>query len=96
MNDPLFGNLSTLPRDKWKNLRGNLSPSFTSGKLKAMFSTVVDCGASLQTHLEELYDKGESLDVHDIAARYTTNVSATILLKVIGKSTEYQVICRES
>lgn len=76
-NDPLSAHLFALPEQKCRNLRAKLSPAFTSGKIKAKFSTIVDCGASLKYHLEELCSNGELLDVREIAARYTTNVSTT-------------------
>lgn len=63
---------------KWKNMCAKLSPTFASGKLKAMFSSLVDSGASLQNLLGNLCDNGELLDVRDVAASYTTNVSAFI------------------
>lgn len=76
--DPLSGHLFVLPGQKWKNLRGKLSPTFTSGKLKAMFSTLVDCGGTLQNHLEKLANKGELLDVREISASHATNVIASV------------------
>lgn len=74
----MSGHLFALPGNKWKNLRGKLSPTFTSGKLKAMFSTLVDCGSTLQTYLEKLSNKGELLDVREIAASHGTNVIASV------------------
>lgn len=79
INDPLSGHLIALPYHKWKHLRGQLSPAFTSGRLKAMFSALVDCGSSIKSHLENLCDNRESLDVQEIAACYTTNVFAIFL-----------------
>lgn len=76
--DPLSGTLFAVSGQKWKNLRGKLSPAFTSGKLKAMFSTLLDCGSTLQCHLDKYADKGHLLDVRDVAARHTTNVIASV------------------
>lgn len=76
--DPLSGHLFALPGQKWKNLRGKLSPTFTSGKLKAMFSTLLDCGSTLQNYLEKLANKGELLDVREISASHATNVIASV------------------
>lgn len=74
----MSGHLFALPRKKWKNLRAKLTPTFTSGKLKAMFCTLVDCGSTLQHYLGDLADKKELLDVREIAASHTTNVIASV------------------
>lgn len=76
--DPLSGHMFSLPAQKWKNIRGKLTPAFSSGKLKAMFSTVLNCGSSLQSHLEKFADNGDLLDVRDVASRYTINVIASV------------------
>lgn len=76
--DPLSGHLFVLPGQKWKNLRAKLSPTFTSGKLKAMFSTLLNCGSTLQEYLEKLANKGEMLDVREISASHATNVIASV------------------
>lgn len=76
--DPLSGNLFGLSGQRWKNMRGKLSPTFTSGKLKAMFSTLNDCGLKLQNHLEKLASSGEKLDVREISASHSTNVIASV------------------
>lgn len=76
--DPLSGHLFALPGQKWKNLRGKLSPTFTSGKLKAMFSTLVDCGSTLQNHLGKLASEKELLDVREISASHATNVISSV------------------
>lgn len=54
--DPLSGNLFALPGDSWRHLRQKLSPTFTSGKLKAMFSTLVDCGDPLIRYMTTQVD----------------------------------------
>lgn len=76
--DPLTAHLFTMTGPKWKSLRAKLTPTFTSGKLKAMFNTFVDCGSTLQIYLENLINKGEVLDVREIAARHSTNIIASV------------------
>lgn len=76
--DPLSNHLFTMTGPKWRNLRHRLSPTFTSGKLKAMFSTFVDCGSTLQQYLENLIAKDEVLDVREISARHSTNIIASV------------------
>lgn len=43
-----------------------------------MFSTLVDCGSTLQNHLEKLCTSGKSLDVQEISASHATNVIASV------------------
>lgn len=76
--DPLTAHLFTLTGQKWKNLRHKLSPTFTSGKLKSMFNTFIDCGSTLQDYLENLISTDECLDVREISARHSTNVIASV------------------
>lgn len=76
--DPLSVNLVGLPGDEWRNLRGKQSPAFTSGKLKAMFSTLVACGADLQNYLEKLVNNSELLDIREVSACHQTNVIASV------------------
>lgn len=76
--DPISGHLFNLEGQKWKNLRRKLTPTFTSGKLKAMFPTLVNCGSTLQNHLENLASKDELLNVREIAACHSINVIASV------------------
>lgn len=75
--DPLSGNLLFLNGEKWRNLRTKLSPAFTSGKLKAMFSTLIDCGDSFQKHVAQFADAKQTIEIRDVFARYSTNVIAS-------------------
>lgn len=76
--DPLSANLLTFPGQKWKKMRKQLTPLFTAGKLKAMFSNLVNCGSTLQNYLAKLADKSELLNVCEISASYTTNAIASV------------------
>jgi cytochrome P450 family 6 len=72
--DPLFGHLFLLPGKRWRNLRVKLSPTFTSGKMKMMFQTLVDCGIELESILEKSASNEEIIEMKDILARYSTDV----------------------
>jgi cytochrome P450 family 6 len=51
--DPLFGNvLSILKGQLWSHLRRNLTPVFTSRKMKIMFCLLDTCGKELADCLE--------------------------------------------
>lgn len=69
--EPLAAHLFNLGHEKWKGLRQKLSPTFTSGQLKAMFQTIVSSGKNLEDFLKS--NKHDSLDIKDVLARYTTD-----------------------
>ncbi|KRT79223.1 cytochrome P450 [Oryctes borbonicus] len=72
--DPLSGHLFNLEGEKWRNMRVKLSPTFTSGKMKYMFKTLLDCGGPMIDHVDNLCKSGESLDIKEILACYTTDI----------------------
>ncbi|KAJ8959326.1 hypothetical protein NQ318_022012 [Aromia moschata] len=72
--DPLSANLFNLDGPKWKTLRSKLTPTFTSGKLKMMFQTLVDCSGGLKEILEEHRRGNIPVDVKDVMGRFTTDI----------------------
>lgn len=50
--DPVSGNLFILEGADWKNMRTKLSPIFSTGKIKYMFQTVLDCVHKLEHVIE--------------------------------------------
>jgi cytochrome P450 family 6 len=75
--DPLSGNLFFSKGNRWRNLRVKLSPTFTSGKIKMMFQTFVECGQELGSILEKSATNEDILEIKDILARYSTDVIST-------------------
>lgn len=74
-HDPLSGHLFSLGGKKWSNLRTKLSPTFTSGKLKAMFPTLVASGDPLKRYMDSIAATEETVELREILAQYTTNVT---------------------
>lgn len=72
--DPMSNNLLLQNGAKWKHNRSKLTPAFSSGKLKGMFTTIVECGRSLHCHLNQYAESGEPVEIREIFARYATNV----------------------
>jgi cytochrome P450 family 6 len=75
--NPLIGHLFFLPGIKWRNRRVKLSPTFTSGKIKMMSQTLVECGIELGSVLEKSARNEEVIDIKDMVARYGTDIIAS-------------------
>jgi cytochrome P450 family 6 len=72
--DPLSGHLFSLSGKKWRNLRVKLTPTFTSGKLKQMFSILKENSEELAKYLESKAQARDCIEIKDIFGRYTTDV----------------------
>lgn len=72
-DDPMSAHLFSISGPKWKNLRSKLTPTFTSGKMKFMFGTVVEVSERLRIRFNEATSMS-SVDIKDLWARYTTDV----------------------
>jgi len=58
--DPLsYKNIFSLKGQKWRHMRTNLTPTFTSGKMKKMFYLVDKCAKELEHYLDEQAAEGE-------------------------------------
>lgn len=76
--DPMAKNILLQNGDEWKRMRAQLSPAFSSGKLKAMFSTIVNCGNSLDKYIDTFADTDVEVEIRDVFARFATNVIASV------------------
>ncbi|XP_018321415.1 probable cytochrome P450 6a13 isoform X2 [Agrilus planipennis] len=76
--DPLNATLFSLTGAKWKALRTKLTPLFTTGKLKMIFQTLVDCTNNLPHVLDDSIKQKQPLDMKEISARYTTDVLGSV------------------
>jgi len=72
--EPLSGHLFLIGGSRWKNLRAKLTPTFTSGKMKMMFQTFIECGQELGSILEKSASNEEIIEIKDIMARYSTDI----------------------
>ncbi|XP_019875569.2 probable cytochrome P450 6a23 [Aethina tumida] len=72
--DPLSAHLFALSRQKWRNLRTKLTPTFTSGKMKMMFSRLVECGEGLKEMMDEFSQSGKAMDIKEMLQRFTIDI----------------------
>lgn len=85
-NDPMSGNLFSLPGEEWKELRSRLTPAFTSGKLKGMFPTIQTIGDELVKCLKIHADNNDSIDLMEWANRYVIDSTASTSFGLSGVS----------
>ncbi|EDS26137.1 cytochrome P450 [Culex quinquefasciatus] len=74
--DPLSGHLFALEGQPWRQLRMKLSPTFTSGKMKMMFETILGVANELRSYLGEKVGSEGSAEVmmKDLLVGFTTDV----------------------
>ncbi|XP_011706771.1 PREDICTED: probable cytochrome P450 6a14 [Wasmannia auropunctata] len=72
--DPLAAHLFFLPGKKWRNLRIKLTPTFTSGKMKQMFSIIKEHSKEFTMFLESKARIKDSVEMKDMFKRYSTDV----------------------
>lgn len=73
-DDPLSAHLFAIGGQKWRNLRTKLTPTFTSGKMKTMFDTLVNCSTQMQDAVDQLSDDKQAVDIKDVLGCFTTDV----------------------
>ncbi|KAF2882937.1 hypothetical protein ILUMI_23242 [Ignelater luminosus] len=76
-NDPLTGHLFSLKGQKWKNLRVKLTPTFTSGKMKMMFQSLLDCSRELIGFMDGVSKSREPVEIKEVVGRFTTDIIGT-------------------
>ncbi|GAB0100900.1 hypothetical protein DMENIID0001_169980 [Sergentomyia squamirostris] len=80
VTDPLSSHLFAINGDKWRNLRAQLSPTFSSGRLKGMFKTLLDCGKNFEVFVNQNID--EEIEIRDLMSCYSINVISSVAFGV--------------
>ncbi|KAJ6635343.1 putative cytochrome P450 6a14 [Pseudolycoriella hygida] len=76
-DDPLGAQLFTIEDAEWKKMRGKLTPTFTSGKMKMMFETVVEIADLMKKQFEKNSQSGV-IEVKEALASFTTDVIGNV------------------
>lgn len=71
--DPLSAHLFNLDYERWRPLRAKLTPTFTSGKMKYMFPTVVKVGEEFVNCLGEMIKTDNEVEMNDLLGMYTVH-----------------------
>lgn len=66
--------LVTLEPERWRPMRNNLSPVFTSGKLKDMFYLLQECAKNFGEFLDKCTATNEEIECRELTAKFTTDV----------------------
>ncbi|XP_043471294.1 probable cytochrome P450 6a14 [Leptopilina heterotoma] len=72
--DILSPHLFSLEPKRWRPLRKNLSPVFTSGKLKEMFHLLIETSERLDVYLKNVVVENEPTECRKLTAKFTTDV----------------------
>jgi len=73
-HDPISAHMFNIEDEPWKFMRNKLSPAFSSGKLKAMFPTIM----KLADKFVDVAGSNDSLDVRDLGARFASDVLGSV------------------
>uniref|UniRef100_A0A182PZ92 Uncharacterized protein n=1 Tax=Anopheles epiroticus TaxID=199890 RepID=A0A182PZ92_9DIPT len=77
-DDPLSHHLVAMEGTKWKILRAKLTPTFTSGKIKLMFSTVTAVAEQFYQCMLNEIKTSPMVEMKDLLARFTTDVIGSV------------------
>ncbi|KAG8239231.1 hypothetical protein J437_LFUL018495 [Ladona fulva] len=77
--DPLMArNIFVAAGDDWKRIRGAVSPTFTSGKIKSIYPLIMEVCSELKEYFKENIESSRTktweVEMKEMAAQYTTDV----------------------
>uniref|UniRef100_T1GVF9 Cytochrome P450 n=1 Tax=Megaselia scalaris TaxID=36166 RepID=T1GVF9_MEGSC len=74
-DDPLTAHLLNLDEERWRSLRNKISSTFSSGKMKFMFPTVVEVSKRFSEKFGESAKlENSTIEIKELLARFTTDV----------------------
>ncbi|KAJ3619260.1 hypothetical protein MTP99_004957 [Tenebrio molitor] len=91
--DGIFGRSPlVLKGQEWKMVRAQLTPAFTSGKMKSLFPLLEDNGIKMVKYLETLPEatNGDGYEAKELSVQFTLNNIASSIFGLEGKCFEEQ------
>lgn len=76
--DPVGAGIFSMPGQEWKDMRNKLSPTFTSGKLKTMFTAIMEKNSVLEKHLTEKAENSGEVFLKRATAQLNISIIASI------------------
>ncbi|XP_073325890.1 cytochrome P450 3A40-like [Pagrus major] len=74
LNGPLRDAVSIVEDEEWKRIRSVLSPSFTSGRLKEMYTIMLHHSSNLMRSLQKKVEADEVIEVKEVFGPYSMDV----------------------
>jgi cytochrome P450 family 6 len=72
--DPVSAHMFAIEDSEWKFIRTKLSPTFTTGKIKNMFQTVINTSNSLV----DVIDSGKQYEIRNLCNRYICDIIGNV------------------
>uniref|UniRef100_A0A8D8AV64 Probable cytochrome P450 28a5 n=1 Tax=Culex pipiens TaxID=7175 RepID=A0A8D8AV64_CULPI len=83
--DPILGrNPFMLNGDEWKAKRAEVTPAFTTSRMKSLFSIVEDVGTRMTKYIRQ--NKNTPLESKELAAKFTTDVVSSCIFDTDAQS----------
>ncbi|XP_030635435.1 cytochrome P450 3A27-like isoform X1 [Chanos chanos] len=82
LNGPLYDAVSIVEDEDWRRIRGILSPSFTTGRLKEMFAIMKRNSNTLIKTLQRNADRDKAADFKELFGAYSMDVVTSTAFSV--------------
>ncbi|XP_060930117.1 cytochrome P450 3A40-like [Limanda limanda] len=82
LNGPLSDAVSIVEDEQWKRIRSVLSPSFTSGRLKEMYTIMIKHSSNLIESLHKKVGADEVIEVKEVFGPYSMDVVTSTAFSV--------------
>ncbi|XP_052863532.1 uncharacterized protein LOC128270166 [Anopheles cruzii] len=83
--DPIFGrNPFVLKGEEWKQKRAEITPAFTSSRMKALFPLVEDVSQRMKQYIDR--NTKQPIETREMCAKFTTDVVASCIFAADAQS----------